>query len=65
MNEQLIELIEMYVSARVSNNKSLISLVAGQLNEFLGRHTVLELPPSSQPPTPPPSVETDETTTAE
>lgn len=65
MNEQLIELIEMYASARVSNNKRLIELVAGQLNEFLGRHAVLELPPSPQDETPQPFTVSDETTTAE
>jgi hypothetical protein len=35
MKEQLSKLIEMYASARASNNPDLIQYAAEQLNEFL------------------------------
>ena len=54
-NEQLIKLIEMYASARGTNNQDLSQLAAASLNTFLNEHVVMELPPTQQEP-----IETEE-----
>ena len=54
--EQLIKLIEMYAAARASNNQDLSNLAATQLNEFLSKVFIGELPPK-QPPAPAPEAE--------
>ena len=54
-NEQLIKLIEMYASARGTNNQDLTQMAAASLNTFLSEHMVVELPPTQQEP-----IETEE-----
>ena len=58
MQEQLAKLIEMYAAARVSNNADLTSLAASQLNEFLSKVFITELP-LQQPPAPAPELEAE------
>jgi hypothetical protein len=52
MQEQLAKLIEMYAAARSANNSDLVALAAQQLNEFLSKVVITELPPA-RPPAPP------------
>ena len=49
MKEQLARLIEMYASAKAAGNTDLLSYATKELNEFLGRVEVVEMPPAKPP----------------
>jgi hypothetical protein len=49
MKEQLAKMIEAYAAARYSQNSDLIALMSQQLNEFLAKVEVVELPPAPAP----------------
>jgi len=51
MKEQLAKLIEMYASARGTNNADLTQLAASKLNEFLTAVEIVALPPAPEPDT--------------
>jgi len=49
MKEQLARLIEMYASARATSNQDLTNYAATELNDFLKKVEVVEMPPAAPP----------------